>query len=465
MFLTIFQWIYVAIVVLVLFNLTIFFHELGHFLVGRRRKALIERFAIWFGPALWKKVINGVEYRLGCIPLGGYVLFPQLAMEAIEGKVETPAETIKPLRPRDKIPILFAGSAANFVFGILIACLLWAVGIPKDESFFDLTIGYVEEGTVEYAAGIRSHDRIVSINGKPVHDWEEVTHRVALSLSSGIRLGLERNGQVVKAELTPERDRLFKVRRLDLEHASVPVAKGVDPEWVAYQAGLRAGDQFLELNGEKLLSISHLIRRIQAHGGQPVKLVLLREGKRVEIEVTPTCREGSKVPSIGIELASQTEGTQIVHSPPWQQITKAMLMMVDTFNALLHTRQTGVGVGDLAGPGFILGILVIKTLEDIRLTLEFLVLLNINLAILNLLPIPVLDGGHILFSVIEAIRRKPLNQKFVEITQTVFAALIIALMIYVTFNDFHRFAKIHNSRRAPPSSTAPPASTNAPSQR
>ena len=119
--------IYVIIVVLLLFNLTIFIHELGHFLVGRLRGAKIERFAIWFGPAIWSKKIDSVEFRLGCIPLGGYVAFPQLAMETIEGKSETPSEELKPLKPRDKIPILVAGSVANIFLGFVVAFATWHI--------------------------------------------------------------------------------------------------------------------------------------------------------------------------------------------------------------------------------------------------------------------------------------------------------------------------------------------------
>ena len=458
MLLTILQGIYVAFVVLLLFNLTIFFHELGHYWVGRRRGAKIERFAIWFGAAIWKKTFQGVEFRLGWIPLGGYVAFPQLGMEAVEGKSETPKEEIKPLRPRDKIPILLAGSVANFLFAIVVACLVWAVGLPKDAAYFDLKIGYVEPGSIEHEAGIRSEDRIKSINGKPVDDWEEVTQAVALSLSEKVRVGLERMDNPLEFELIPSRDNLLKIRRLNLEHASVPVAAGVEKGSPAAQAGIQRGDEFLELNGGKLLGTGHLIERIRGLGGKSTRLLLLREGKRMEISVTPALEKDAKVARIGVHLDAKTDGSRIItHPTPWKQITKSLLLMADTLNALLHTKKTGVGVGDLSGPLGIGWILWMKTIQDIRETLSFIVILNINLAIINLLPIPVLDGGHICVTLIEAIRRKPLNQKFIEATQTLFAALLITLMIYITFKDAGRMWDfgVFGKKNAPDQLSAP----------
>lgn len=460
MLLTILQGIYVAFVVFLLFNLTIFFHELGHYLVGRWRGAKIERFAIWFGGAIWKKTFQGVEFRLGWIPLGGYVALPQLGMEVVEGKSETPKEEIKPLRPRDKIPILLAGSFANVLFAIVVATLVWAVGLPRDAAYFDLKIGYVEPGSLEYEAGIRSEDRIKSINGKPVDDWEEVVQAVALSLSEKVRVGLERTGKPVEFELTPARDNLLKIRRLNLEHASTPVAAGIEEGSPAARAGIRMGDEFLELNGEKLLGTGHLIERIRALGGKSTRLLLLREGKRMEIDVIPAVEKDSTVARIGVRLDAKTDGRRITaHPSPWKQITKSLLLMADTLNALLHPRQTGVGVGDLSGPLGIGWILWMKTLQDIRETLYFIVILNINLAIINLLPIPLLDGGHICFTLIEAIRRKPFNQKFIEATQTLFAALLITLMLYITFKDAKRMKDfgVFGKKGAPAEPAAPPA--------
>ncbi|MDD2709825.1 MAG: RIP metalloprotease RseP [Verrucomicrobiae bacterium] len=463
MLLTILIGVYVALVVLVMFNLTITIHELGHFLVGRWRKATIERFSIWFGQALWKKKVNGVEYRLGWIPLGGYVLFPQMAMESIEGKCETPAEQLKPLKPSDKIWISLAGSVSNILLALVVAAVIWVVGLPQDESLRDMTVGYVDPQSKEYEAGIRPGDRLLSINGEKVEDWQEVLEKVALSLSEKVKLDLEREGKLFQVELMPGRHHLFKIRKLNLDRPARPLAGGLVDGMPAAVAGVRPGDEFLEFNGQRVLGLEHLIRSIQARANQPTPLVVQRGGERKELSVTPVVPPGAAAAQIGVSLGVVPGRDVLFYPNPWRQVKKHVIMTFNTLNALFHPKTTGVGLGDLSGPVGIGWQLVLRVLEDFRLALDFMVLVNVNLAILNLLPIPALDGGHIVLTIIEAIRRKPLNQKWVEITQTACFGLLVALILYVTFNDFVRMHKVHGMKNTPPpAATAPPSKAPAP---
>ena len=132
---TILRYIFIGLEVVLLFNLLIAVHELGHFLAAKWRGLKIERFAIWFGKPIWKKKINGVEYALGCIPFGGYVALPQMAtMEAIEGKSETPAEELPNVSPLDKIIVAFAGPLFSFLLAIVFAVVVWGVGKPSNEA-------------------------------------------------------------------------------------------------------------------------------------------------------------------------------------------------------------------------------------------------------------------------------------------------------------------------------------------
>lgn len=453
------SFVYAAAVVLVLFNLTIFVHELGHFWAGRRRGAKIERFAIWFGPALWKRRIGGVEFRLGCIPVGGYVAFPQLAMEAVEGKSETPSEELRPLAPRDKIPILFAGSFANVLLAFAIACVVWAVGVPRDARDLDLSIGYVPEGSAERAAGILPGDRILRVNGATVRDWDEVHQKVALSRSSRVRLTLDRDGREVEAEVLPSRDHLFGLRRLAVEHGNVPVAAAPPyKDSPAAAAGVREGDEFLEVNGARVLGARHLVEMVSARPDQPTRLVVLRKGQRVELTVVPKMEKNAQAARIGVPLDTKRDERLVtIHPTPWFLMTKSFLLMADTLNALFHPRTTGVGVKDLSGPVGILEMLYRVIRLDLRLALAFTVLLNINLAVINLLPIPVLDGGHILFSLVEMVRRRPIHHRVMEVTNTIFVALLITFMVYVTFNDLVRRARIGKFESEQRAAAPPPA--------
>ena len=146
---------------------------------------------------------------------------------------------------------------------------------------------------------------------------------------------------------------------------------------------------------------------------------------------------------IGAVLGSSTTQVYVVQKPgptPWEQVSDVLDKTFRTINALIHSKQTGVGPKDLTGPVGILALLGAWVKIDYRLALSFLVLLNINLAIINLLPIPVLDGGHIMMSIVEKIRRRPLSQKFVEYVTTGFALLLISFMLYVTYGDIKRIS-------------------------
>src|SRR6478672_10347379 len=159
--------LFVALEVVVLFNLLIFVHELGHFLAARWRGLKVDRFAIWFGKPIWKKKINGVEYALGTIPAGGYVSLPQMAtMEAIEGKGESSGQTLPPISPLDKIIVAVAGPVFSLLLGFVFAVVVWQVGKPDQE--IGTTIGWVDPSGPAWQAGLRPGDVITQIDGHPV---------------------------------------------------------------------------------------------------------------------------------------------------------------------------------------------------------------------------------------------------------------------------------------------------------
>src|SRR5499427_2210958 len=164
--------IFISLEVLLLFNLLIFVHELGHFLAARWRGLKIDRFAIWFGKPIWKKKINGVEYALGTIPAGGYVSLPQMAtMEAIEGKSESSDQPLPPISAMDKIIVAFAGPLFSFLLALAFAWVVMMVGRPVSEAETTTTIGYVEKDGPAEKAGLRVGDRILEVDGHPVSKY------------------------------------------------------------------------------------------------------------------------------------------------------------------------------------------------------------------------------------------------------------------------------------------------------
>src|SRR2546425_4101428 len=169
---SILKFVFIGLEVLLLFNLLIFVHELGHFLAARWRGLKIDRFAIWFGKPIWKTKINGVEYALGSIPAGGYVSLPQMAtMEAIEGKGESSGQPLPPISARDKIIVAFAGPLFSFLLALAFAVVVMIVGRPVSEGEMTTTIGYVVKGGPADQAGLRPGDKILSVDGKPVNKF------------------------------------------------------------------------------------------------------------------------------------------------------------------------------------------------------------------------------------------------------------------------------------------------------
>jgi regulator of sigma E protease len=448
MFLGTLKVIGIILEVVLLFNLLIVVHELGHFFAAKWRGLKVEKFAIWFGKPLWSKTVGGVEYRLGSIPAGGFVAIPQLApMEAIEGKTDEKGEDLPPARPLDKIIVAAAGPAASLGLAFLFACVVWFVGRPVSEAETTNQIGYVLEGGPAARGGLQAGDRILSVNGHPVKRingmgrmGDSVAWNVAVSSSPVIPIRFERDGkeQVVEVEpvVQPRNGWGRKnLRQIQIIPAVTPMVARVFSNSPAEQAGLRSGDLVVAANGKPLLSQPALAEILNATKGAPVKLTIRRGGVDFPVTVTPRIPEGEKQARIGIQW-DERGVVALVHPGPLLQIKSSILTMWETISAVTD-RRSEVGVQQLSGPVGIMRVyyLLFQNPMGWQLALWFSVVLNVNLAIMNLLPLPVLDGGHILLALIEWICGHPIHQKTLEVVQSAFAMLLIGAMLYISFFD------------------------------
>src|ERR1700690_3715971 len=197
---TILRYIFIALEVVLLFNLLIGVHELGHFLAAKWRGLKIERFAIWFGPTLWKRKIGGVEYMLNSIPAGGYVALPQMAtMDLIEGKTEGSEAPLPNVSPLDKIIVAFAGPLFSFLLAVVFAFIVWSVGKPGNDSDNSTMIGWVDQTGPAWKAGLRPGDTILEIDGQPVKHFappaqDSVVWRIVTSEGTNIAIKYLRDG-------------------------------------------------------------------------------------------------------------------------------------------------------------------------------------------------------------------------------------------------------------------------------
>jgi len=429
-------WLWVIVAVVLLFGAAIFVHEFGHFLVARWRGLKVEGFSIGFGPKIfgWKR--DGIDYAWRWIPAGGYVKLPQMmTSDTIEGKSEG-AESLPPISPLSKILVSIAGPVMNAVFAFVLATVIFLVGLPVRVD--PPIIGAVEPGSPEAKLGLRAGDRIINVNGKAVNSWEDAQMAAAFATTQVVPVTVEREGARTTYSLPTKVNDELGIKLLNLEPMMHPVIQSVKAGTAAEAGGLKKGDEVLSFAGVPIAGEEQFIKLIRKRPGQASEIEVLRNQQRLKLTVTPKEDPVKKAGFLGAEIGPDLTSVyqlQWPGPPPWKLVAGECQKTFDVIGALFHSKQTGVGVGDLSGPPGILAGLAAQLKADFRLGLQFMVLLNISLAILNLLPLPVLDGGHIAMALLEALRGRPLSPRIQEYASTVFAVLLISFMLYVSYND------------------------------
>jgi regulator of sigma E protease len=432
--------VYVVLAVILLFGAAVFVHEYGHYWMALRRGMKVEAFWIGFGPKIVSWQRDGVEWSWRWIPAGGLVKLPQMVTsDLVEPKSGEPIESLPAASPWTRILVALSGPMMNVFFGIAIACLLWGVGMPVQIN--PPIIGYVDPASPEAKLGIQPGDEILSVDGKAITSWQDVQQTSILARSTNLAVVMARPGKFTNTyELHTVVSEALGLKILNLDPRDHPVIKRVLSDSPAEAAGLKIGDEVLTFAQIPLHGADQFIKLIQKCPGETKDVVVKRAGQRMTLQVTPRLDTSCNFGRIGAEIGTGRPVYRIEHIPPWVQIGAVVDRTIGTFSALAHSKQTGVGLKDLAGPPGILALLAVNVNTDWRLALSFLVLLNINLAFINLLPIPVLDGGHIAMALFERLFGRPLPIRLVEYTSTVFAVLLIGFMLFVSFNDVKRFS-------------------------
>jgi len=447
--------------VALLFSLAVFIHELGHFLAARLLGLQVDAFSIGFGPAIWKKKVNGCEYKISWIPFGGYVALPQLdpsGMERMQGShgadesakdqgTEDSAPLLPDVAPWKRIVVSIAGPLGNVALAVVLAAVI-ALWPGEFMSVTSSRVGYVEEECSAYQAGLRQGDKVLSVNGTRVESWYDMLVEFQLAGGSGsAEFAVERSGAVEKMNLAFSTNNVMGMQMLE---GVFPDGQSIVGEIIkdspAQAAGLQINDTIMTLNGTPVLGSSHFAGMVEKNGELPLHLTLLRGGSKLSVDVVPRFSEEHQRVLVGIVWDQKQLPVKpwMAHKGFYAQLRWDCLSVARVLNGLIAPRskgERGAIAKNLGGPVMIITMLYDSVRSGFLESIGLLRMLCINLAILNLLPLPVLDGGHVCFAMFEVITRRKPHPKVVAVLVNGFAVILIGLMVLLVFRDINRRVK------------------------
>ena len=444
--------IFYITVALFALSFSIFIHELGHFLAAKKRGLIADRFSIGFGPRLFGFKWKNTDFRISLLPLGGYVSLPQLAdMGRLEGGEEDEAKDLPPISYADKIIVAIMGVIFNIIYAFLLSLVLWVAGreVIQSTKVYSVPEKIVDHTGAEvpgpaYKAGILEGDQIVTIDGKKIRNWVELNNVVMTGTQRDdyghpvAEIEILRNGTEKKLTIYPVLmdAGIDSIRTIGVAPGTDLIVSQVQSDMPAFEAGLLAGDKILALDGFPVDSSAFLSVYLSKHKQGTIDLSVMRDGKEIILPIEPKIASGENNPRFGFAYYYEA-ATERVHLNPIEQIAAMFRTMQQTLTALVSP-QSDIKLGNMSGPiGIVHGLTSLARYSWIDL-IWFLALINVNLAILNILPIPVLDGGHIVFATVQKLIGRPVPRKVMELSYTVCIAILLSFMVYVSYRDILR---------------------------
>lgn len=444
---------------LVLLTPLVFVHELGHFLVARWNGVRVDVFSIGFGPELfgWNDK-TGTRWKVCAVPLGGYIkMFGEHALETgddgepRELTAEERKVSFDQKRLSQRAWIVFAGPAANYLFAIIVmACSFVFLG----QRFTPPEIGTVAENSAAAEAGLRPGDVIVSIDGREIERFEEIVGNVAIRPGETMVLEIDREGSLIRLPVTAGviearmiDNTVQKIGDLGIRYPMPALIKDVMEGSAAWESGMSAGDDIVEVDGMAIEHFEDLQQLVAKSPGKTLSFVVMRDGYRMTIAATPKSKEAELrdggTMTIGLLGVHVEAVTSIVKLGPTEAVASATRWVYDlTAGSLKAVGQIVMGKREskqMGGPIMIAQVSSGMAKRGLISFMEFMAMISVSLGLINLFPIPVLDGGHLMFYGIEAVRGKPMGERAQEYSFRIGLALVLSLMIFVTVNDLlHR---------------------------
>ncbi len=411
-------------------GIIVFVHEAGHLLVAKAFGVRVLTFSLGFGKRLWGFNKGETEYRLSLVPLGGYV---RLGGENPDEITDDPREFLN--KPRwQRILVYLAGPVMNIILAILLFAGLFMAGIEVPNlSSIPSEVGAVMKGSSAEQAGLQKGDVVLAINGKPSATWEDLGFALATSPNRPVALRIERDDKIFEATVTPKLDPHYQIGD------TAGIAPKVRPQMVkifdgspAQAAGFAKGDEIWAVDGRAIVESTAFIVYIGSKAGKTVDIEVRRGSSRRTISVTPRDENGKGKIGVGLGVFQRY--------PPGEAFRASLLLnwrlCTQTFDVLgkLVTRKVPAA-GALAGPLSIAGEAGAAARRGFKELLFFMGFISLSIALLNLMPIPILDGGQIMILMLESVIRRDLSVRLKEIVIQVGFVMVLTLMALVLWID------------------------------
>lgn len=438
---------------IVALGLLVAVHEFGHFWVARRCGVKVERFSIGFGKAIWRRLgKDGTEYVLALIPLGGYVKMLDGRVDELKPGEEAQAFNHKSVWAR--MAIVAAGPMANFVFALFAFWLMFMIGVPSVKP----VVGEVRPASIVAEAGILPGMEIVGVGGEETGDWESVTYALISHLgddsvqlklkAANTSYAVDKTLQLAGWKFDPDKESpIGSLGIVPLGGKVLPVVEAVVPSSASEKAGLQIGDRIKGVDGEAITEWAQFVERVQQSPAQPLQVTVERGGSEMTLTLTPDGKKvkGQLVGFVGLSpqlVPLPDEYRTLLQYGPlqalWHGVQKTWSLITLTFDMIGKLIGGIVSLDNLSGPISIAKGAGSSADYGLVYFLGFLALISVNLGIINLFPLPVLDGGHLVYFLIEAITGKAVSEKIQEVGFRIGAAILMLLMGIALFNDFAR---------------------------
>lgn len=437
---------------LIALGVLITFHELGHYWAARRCGVKVLRFSVGFGKPIWSRVDrNGTEWAVAAIPLGGYVKMLDNAEQAREeGLPYRDGETFSQKSVWNRFFIVAAGPVANFILAAVIYAALSVVGTQEPAAI----LAQPPAGTPAAQAGIQESDRLVSVNGQSVQSWPQARWLLLDQTMSGgtVTLGIDSAGRVSERQITlpglapdAQAERDDPLAQVGLTLAPGPVLLGqAQPGSAAERAGLQPDDVVTSIGSIMQPDVLAFIDYVERHADQSIEIGVRRGNTDLMIQATPTrttAQDGREVGRLGISVSSMVPMVTVEHGvieSLWNGVTRTFETAWFSLKMLGKMVIGDVSLKNLSGPVTIADYAGQSARIGLVAYLSFIALVSVSIGVLNLLPIPMLDGGHLAFYTLEMIRGKPAPERWLEVGQRAGVAVLAGLMSVALFNDLAR---------------------------